>query len=678
MTREARHIVALTVLAASIQLPFLDEGISLLDEGSILTISSELAAGDVLYRDQITFVAPLINELLSALFRIFGEWLVVARLLQASLFVATVLLGYAVLRPALGSGWAFGSAVAVIALKPLGFPLYTIVNYSQLGMALILGALAAGLRFTETGRTRWLLTAGFLCGFCLLAKQNLGVISVCVVSTALLRDAWPGSSFRALAAQGLILLGAAAVPLVVAGGLYASAGALGEVARLVLIRALEAHEDWIIPVPPLWPWGGGPEAGALLYAYLPGTLADLQFQGLLKVGSFPALLLEWAVKLAYVVPLAAIVGLGVRTFRGRSQATRREVLDASLLVGAVLAFMSMLYRADWAHLSNIAPLLILATAAAASPRRALGVSALTGWLALGFVAAGAMGISQRQTVDTPRGKIAGLVHKADQLERVLRWSESVDPERSVAFLPAQPLLHFLSGRSLPLSVDLIVSWTVKEPEDRRLAEELANVDLVVFDPHGVPWVGGELLDFAPRFAEVMARRFEPVEVVSPAAIVLERRESDPPWAMVVDLWSRSPQDQREVWLAYRTIAPPISEAAPRSCVRHALRPQRRHELVARPLFDPKTWARDYRGIWFPDPAAARFEILVDSEDGSSSVEYRETLEAGVPPRAVSVPLGRWAGETVELALCVELEPGSSGFAPVGWAEAAVVEAAETR
>ncbi len=137
----------LAVLSTALQVPFLRRGISFYDEGSILAIADALHRGELLYRDRATPTAPLTYELMGVLFDLFGPHLLVGRILQAVVFVLCVLAVYAILRHFMGVRAACLGALALLPLKTLAFPFWTVVNYSQVAMLFWLATTAALLQY---------------------------------------------------------------------------------------------------------------------------------------------------------------------------------------------------------------------------------------------------------------------------------------------------------------------------------------------------------------------------------------------------------------------------------------------------------------------------------------------------------------------------------------------------
>ena len=175
ISRDDRRAVALLGVASLLlQLPFLDRGLSPIDEGSMLAIAEALAGGDVLYRDRATFISPLMYEWMGLLLRTFGSHLLVGRLFQLLVFSGVVTLVYAILRYFVTPRWAVLSASALCVLKPLALPLWTIPNYNQLGMFFALAATAATLRHLHRPGWAGLVCAGVAIGLTVVTKVSLG------------------------------------------------------------------------------------------------------------------------------------------------------------------------------------------------------------------------------------------------------------------------------------------------------------------------------------------------------------------------------------------------------------------------------------------------------------------------------------------------------------------------
>jgi len=672
------------VLALALQFPFLRLDASMLDEGSILTIARELSHGKSLYRDAVTFVGPLTYEGLALLFSWLGESLLLARVAQALVFTGCVLLVRRLTIPFVGPRRAFLVGLAMLAVKPLGFPMWTILNYAHVAMLLLLASLLCFCRFQLKRQLSWLAGAGLSCGLCFLAQQNLGAVAGTSVLMATLaqRIAQPGSPLRCMGMRPLmghlaVLGGGALLPVGLTGLLFHRAGVLGEAVRLAVLRPLEPNVGWKIAFPPFSLWSDG-EIGARVYTYLPGALGKLMLQGKLRPEQgFLLGVLEVASMAAYLLPWALFVTAGLRLARGARKDPERWIRLFLFSLSACLGYLSIFRRADWSHLVSIYPLILMLAAVVLANRSRWVGGAFLAWMMLGITTGASTFHVDRWKVDTPRGEVYAMAHQADQLKRVLGWIGERPDSEQLAFLPAQPLLYFLSGREMPISYDLVIPFQIEAPEDRRLAEQISYVDRLVFDPTPLASVEGTLPDFAPRFSRAVREGFGIERVLSPTAIVMARRPAKPDGGEeVVDLFEAAPRSMRRRWLVYHVLSlEPASRTDGEICFRYSHEAAPDEEIRAQPMFDPRIWASDYRGIWFPHPSPARLRISIRDEFGEEHELYRARLEAGLPPGRLFLPLRSFRG-AIEIAFCAAPEDpvasGSDLYMPVGFAEPRII------
>jgi 4-amino-4-deoxy-L-arabinose transferase-like glycosyltransferase len=638
--RRAAAVLALASVA--VQLPFLDRGLSLLDEGSILAIADGLARGEVLYLDRVTPLAPLTYELLGALFRVFGTHLLVARVLELAVFSASALFTFGILRRVLDARAAWLGGLAFLALKPLGFPLWTIVNYSQLAMLACLGSLFATVRFFEARRPRWLLAAGLGIGLAAAAKQNLGALVAALVAAGLALDAGPAPRALAVRASGLL---AGALP-VAAGlaGLLAARGSLGAFLERAVLGPLSLAPPYRLgpPLPDLWSLRPE-EMGPRLFAYFPSPVFGVILERRLPLASQPfALAIELFVEAVYYLPLLGFaLGLSA-TLR----APRGARAPAGCLVGfGALAWASMLYRADWTHLMNVYPAVILAASAAlagggARPRwlRRAGAGCLGLWLAAGLGLGALVIATHGERVETPRGRLRGLPASAAETRAVLEWAAGRPRAERVAFVRAEPLHAFLAQRPLPLRFDLLLPGIVGPEDDAEIARALGGVDRVVYNRRTLPTVPSPLPEYAPRASRRLARGFRLERRLGRDSLVLARRP-EAGERTSGDLWerlARSPAAgssdgvEPRSWLFYRVLALRATAGSAR-CFELPHEPRTGEALVATPLVDPERW-----------------------EVGAGRVRFE--LEAGARQVAVEVP----ASDPTLEELRLPLDPGSAG------------------
>jgi hypothetical protein len=667
----------LLLLALAVQAPFFDRGLSLLDEGTVAATADALARGEALYRDRVTVIAPLSYELLAAGYRTFGSHVAVGRALQCAVFAACVLLSFAVLRRTAGAGWALAGGILLLALKPLGFFSWTIANYSPFGLLALLLALAALVRWLDQRRTADLLLTGLASGLVFVAKQNLAAVAAAAVGASVLAAWWasPPRRLRSLFASAGLLLGASLLPVGAAALRYARLGALRPAFEQLVTSMPGFAAAWSLPFPSPAPWSeSDPDFGLQLFAFLPQPVIEVALVG--GLGPWTPLVLrtsEWAVKLCYVLPLAASALLAARWWAEPSRRAERSAGLACALFAAG-AYASLWYRPDWAHLMNVWPLLHVALVAAVAAERGWLRAALGGvfglvWLALAAVACVSLAALEWELLETPRGRLRVPAAVAPSARAVLAWESARPASERVAFLPAVPGLHFLSGRPLPLAVDALLPAVFGPSDEERMLHQLAAVEHVVFDDKPLPGVRGDIIDVAPRLARRIATEFRFVEVVAPGFFAFARAlpaRAEP--GLVTDLAAEAPADgaSLEHWLFHRVLAWPLERGGERRCLERAWRVASGDRIVATPISHPSLWQRASR----PEAERIGFELTV--LDAERTASFTRSVRSPGAPEAWTVPVEASPGSEAVLRLCAwrdaAPEPAAGGALRAGWAE----------
>lgn len=673
----AAATAAVALLALAVQLPLLSRGVSLLDEGSVVAIADALARGEVLYRDRIAVVGPLTYEALAAAFAVFGTEIAVARAFQAAVFLVCVMLVLAVLRRVTSEAFALAGALSLLALKPLGFQLWTLANYSQVAMAALLLTLWALLRWLARPRGTDLALAGLAGGLVFLSKQNLGAVAALAVGASVLVVWWrsPPRRLARLLGQAGVLGGAALLPVLAAALAYQSSDALPAVWMRTIESMGALADDWRMPFPPLAPWGSGDAAwGLRAFAYFPQPLVELALAGGFDLAAPPlSQAIEWLVKACYLAPLLGIALIAGGALRADAAAAPR--LACALFAAG--AYASLSYRPDFAHLMNVWPALHVAFVAgiAVCGRRLRAVLALAGggvWLALSGLTGWAVAALDWQPLASPRGELHAPRETARTLRTVLDWAAAQPAAERIAFLPAVPALHFLADRPLPLAADALIPGVLAVGDDERLARELDAVEHVVYATQSLPWVRDDVVDVAPQLSFALATRFRLVRQLAPGYLLLEREPRARAEA-VHPLWDAAHAGpQREHWLFHRVLAFAL-QPGERRCAEALWRVASGDRLVATPLARSALWPGDPHGA-----ASLEFELSASAGGDEAAATRFGRLAAGAAPAPWQLALELADGAEVLLHFCVRRAPaGRGGAGPIdaGWAEPRVERAA---
>ena len=135
--------VGLGALSLVVQLSIFDRNFVSMDEGHLALTASRMLAGDLLYLDIHTGIFPGIYAVTAALFAMFGEELLVTRIVQMGVNIATVVLLWFIVLRIVPRRWALMPPAGLVALVLVGFPVLSMFNYSSLAGLLALASLAS-------------------------------------------------------------------------------------------------------------------------------------------------------------------------------------------------------------------------------------------------------------------------------------------------------------------------------------------------------------------------------------------------------------------------------------------------------------------------------------------------------------------------------------------------------
>ncbi len=691
-----RASLALFLATGSFQLLFLERGVSLYDEGSILAIGQSLANGEVLYRDRLTFVAPLCYELLGLLYRIFDPTMMVGRVSIALLFAVVVVIVHRIFLLVLPRRVALAAALALWPIKALGFPLWTMVNYTQVALPFKVGALWALLEWFRGRKRICLVSAGLLVGLAISAKQDYGAYAALAMTVAVVFDWMTAESRRLSDLLGtLVTLGLVAlVPIVVLLAYYSWHGAgLAFLNRTVLdLAAVPA--DYQVPLPGLQPWSKrGGDLFLLVFSYFPAAFVELSWASTINVYDRSVMLLfEAIVKAVYYLPWLSVALLVATALRGGEHLALAE-RSSMVLIAAVAAIgYALIFRADWSHLMNLYTLLLMPVAllfgrwyaAGGLLGKIPGLFIWTAWMAYGLAGTVAVCSVYDVPIETPRGRILDVARTAANVRGTLDYLARQPPETRILFMPYNALYYFLTDRPILAANDLVMPGLVAgDADDVNLARATANADKVVYNPKIVPTAPAPLYAYAPRTAMQMGSEFSFERALSDTAVVL-RRGRDVPLERVVDLWEggaigsiepvrvaytlgrterENPPLQRDHWVVYRTVSLDVSVAGKERCFL-------RHHCVA-PGEAVAAWVSGHPEGWgLPAGKRIHFELRLGGPQPAS--RFSRTIETQVGPVEVIVPLAAATGHCVDLHFCANAEEAGVARGVAGWAEPQII------
>jgi hypothetical protein len=652
----------------------------LLEEGMIVHFAQRMAHGEHLYRDLVFFSGPLPFELLSLLFRIFGEEIVVGRWTIVVLMAGATAATFGLAQHSRSGALAHVVAAAFAVTPVLLFPLASIFFYSALALALAMPAAFAALRGLED--RRWAIAAGALAACVALTKQSVGIVLGPGLVLAVACLARPG--LRRARALDVASGGLAVTVLTLA--VYGLRGDLGVFWHSMVVMPLSLGTEFGSPYPNLWPIGELAE-GIRLPFYAP-HLANLLAPWLLR-GSASFVVLT---QLLYALPFLALLVLFLRRM------LRGAVPAAIWMVAVVLlAFLAQLFpRSDWGHLAYVLPpaFFVLVTGLGSSRddatrfrsgRRSPLRRAAPAFVACATILLGSGGIAlalHRASGPATLGprvpqRVLNPAYRRPDLGRAIAHLRSrVEPSEPIFVARAEPLVYFATGTRNPTPYAGIIPG-LGEEQDRTIIEALESVRFVAMSERDSDqfFYYRDELPLVQRYLERHFRVAKGFEEQWGWMLVLERGEDRGPTAIDllaevegavgsrgarIDPWMRD-RDGRER---------PMRQPIPRLATRLNRRPL---GIALGPLGGgidveltiPDQGAIFEAGVGLPTlqsgdrtfvlPRGARFELHVDRGDGF------ELLEAWTAPAdrrrrtrwtPFEADLSAFAGETLRLRLAV--------------------------
>lgn len=486
----------LACVSVAVQLPIYDRSLVEMDEGHLLATAERVLSGEILYRDLHTGIFPAIYYVVAGLLAAFGHDLVVTRIAQVGVNTGVVLLLERIGSRFLGGGWRLAPPLLHLSTVILGFPVFSMLNYSSLSMAFGLGCLLAALRYVERGRAVDGAAVGACLAACALLKQNYGAFTAISTTIVLWTHATdPGARglarllpFRPVLAGGIVVTLIGLAPI-------AAAGALGAMLRQTAIELVPSQlATHHVPVPGLF--AAYPADDALFqYDYLLPAFFDWWVHGEAPFGlHVTGPIRDATIRATYwgcIAVATAALAIGVS---GRSRVPASVHATAT---HAAVFFLGLFPSAIWLHLAYVLPPLLLV--ATWLVRRSVEIADLrdarAGRAIRGALVGGALLIALptvrfpfdlRRWNDTPLALPGAHVHlsaaRAAPLRRAHEFLVACAAEdEPVLVLPAVPLLYVTTGRRNPTPYDLTIPGNVREVELIRDLED-AGVACIVRDP----------------------------------------------------------------------------------------------------------------------------------------------------------------------------------------------------
>ncbi|MED5262762.1 MAG: glycosyltransferase family 39 protein [Myxococcota bacterium] len=514
--------------AIAIQVPIVNRGFVSMDEGHLVATAQRLLEGDLLYRDIQTGIFPGVYYLAALLFEMFGMDVVVTRWAQVGVNTSIAVILWFVGLRMMQLRWAALAPLAFIAFIPVAFPVFTMLNYSTISLALGLFALLFLLRYVEGARRRDAVICGFALALCALTKQNFGALAGFAILVGFLwgRPESPLGS-RSLA-KGLM-------PIVLAGGraslvaiaIFVRTGTFDDLIQHTFTRLVSTQaESFYHPIPPVL--GEHPQGdGLFTFFYSPAALF-----GYLVRGESPLSpgLYELTIRLSYGLPLAALFVAPFVLFRTRSTdrpAERRASRIA--VVFASVFFLGIFPSSIWSHLAFVLPpiLVVMFWIGERVSREIHPRAPATGRmffdLCLGVVVVFALMALRipddirrwhSTALDLPRASVYVPPEQATLYRAAAEFVETcAGPEDPIFVAPIHPLLYFVTDRRNPTRYDLTIPGDV---DGKLIVRDLeaSRTRCVVYDPEMYPEFP-PFDELFPRVSQFFETGFQKVPIPGP-------------------------------------------------------------------------------------------------------------------------------------------------------------------
>lgn len=383
----ARPVVVAPVLllaAAGLSYGYADRGLPNPDESAGLVAAAKILRGAVFYRDIDAYPFPGGSYLLAGFMALFGEQLSVARALAGGVYCSVVLGLYAMALQLLEPRRAALFGASLLSLKFLAFPNFTAYLYSDLALAFAVVAGWLLVRRPLPGSSVAGVAVGLCIGLTVLSKQSTGIYLGAAVASLLLptpSDRADGRPRLRRRLSGVApMLAGFALGVVPALVYFASHGLLGQMLYSGLVRPFTGY----LPRSAVsfsrlleW-WNLGSLEGLTAQPYFPLHYSEMIYFQLLPrpewergwwlAGEIFARLLYTSVPVAF----GLLAWLWIRARRepagsNREREGRRRLFSFGALALAITA--SAFPRADYPHIINVYPVVLLLLCALGSRRR---------------------------------------------------------------------------------------------------------------------------------------------------------------------------------------------------------------------------------------------------------------------------------------------------------------------
>ena len=483
------------------------------DEGILLQGGQRILEGQIPYRDFFSFYTPGSFYLLAAVFKIFGDSFVVARLSLAITGAACSVVTYLLARRVCSRAVSvFAAALATVA----GVAYRFLVLHNWYSTLLACMALYSAVRLLESHKPAWSFATGSFCSLTAMVEQSKGA-GLCLGLALGFGVLWIIGKKRLFGKSELAGLSLGFLwPLVL---VFAYFGAQHSIGIMV--------EDW------LWPLHHYTSANRVRYGYQ--NWSDVARHLIFHSGPMWARVVKTiAVSPGFLVPTLPLVTVGmlvywvVQGFRRRAplEIGQYYVVICSTLSGLLVSIVMV--RADVIHFMYLAPLWYVPLAWILDARdfRAATLRALRPYLAMLIaVTFGLMSLAILTTATGAHNRVVtrrGVITTA-QDDTVIGYIQGhTAPGERILVYPYLPLYYYLTGTRSPAPLDYFQPGMNTPEQAREIVASLRSQDVktVVFEPSfaekmGTSWPGTPLgLLASDPVGDYLARNYRVCKILN--------------------------------------------------------------------------------------------------------------------------------------------------------------------
>jgi hypothetical protein len=539
--------IAAAAAASAFTLAVCRRGITLADEGYLLTQAEEILNGAAPYRDLDMFVTPGVWYLNALTFRLFETSVFATRCLVALCFLATVAVAGDTIRRVSGPWWAAAGMLLFLPMLVWAFPAWSFSFYSPYSIFCATLALATTLAWTRSGRSIWLIATGIAVAGSIVFKQNYGVYAGLAVAASVALVSFRDGVTSRIAREWLLVgRGMAVIGLPLAVYLVAIGAGQPAFDSLVL-RPFQGFSDHhsisYLPLSDIWTHERMQMAGG--YTYLPPiafNASGFEYWPKFLVSTVKSLL-----ALLYWLPPLVMLGASV-LFAVDVRAKRADGPDHALPVVAIFAsfvFLGVFPRADYNHLINVyQPMLILLVVFSERLVSSIGRHArpvANAVLCMLVLTAGTYGLigtvwfgelwsKVRSPIASPRAGVLVDMWLASMLNyEVETIRAATAPGDSVLAMPGLSMLPFLADRRVATRYHNFYAVHVAHDGGKQAAEEaeaegtrlvISEYNNFFSDPVG-------MLEFAPHLTNYVNSNFSEAFSISTDTHMFLARRPEP-------------------------------------------------------------------------------------------------------------------------------------------------------